>query len=37
MVNTENKETILMGDFDVDYNDTSSSTMFKSIVKLFGL
>ena len=25
-----------MGDFNIDYNDTSSSTMFKSNVKLFG-
>ena len=39
IVNTENKETILMGDFNVNYNQmilhTSSNTMFKSIVKLF--
>jgi exonuclease III len=36
IIEKENKETILMGDFNVNYNDTSSNTMFKTIVKLFG-
>ena len=36
IIDKENKEIILMGDFNVNYNDTSSNTMFKTIVKLFG-
>ena len=36
IIDKENKETILLGDFNVNYNDTSSNTTFKTIVKLFG-